>query len=142
MKRSKSPCICQNIRRAANVVTAFYDSVMKPLGITANQYSILRHVQVLAPCTTTKLAEAMGLERTTLTRNLKPLTQAELLEDFATSGQRDHQYQLTGSGEKLLKKALPRWEKSQKQLQHHIGEKEMILFMKVLFQLEEMQDEQ
>ena len=138
MPKIDSPCFCLNIRRAALAVTEVYDRKMALLSITANQYSILRHMDFLAPCSTSALAEAMGLDRTTLSRNLKPLIERGLLSDLADTQKRNHRYRLSATGKKLLNRAQPLWEKSQAQLEKIVGETSMPALMRILRRLQEL----
>lgn len=39
-----SPCFCINARRAAQTLTRFYDQAFTPVGLTANQFSLLNDI--------------------------------------------------------------------------------------------------
>lgn len=119
--RNESTCYCIGIRRAANAVTVFYDSALEPTGLTVNQFSLIRNLQRLGTSSISKLADYVGLERTTLTRTLKPLMQQGLIIDSADAGKRDRKLQLTGYGEEILKQGIPLWEEAQAEIEERLG---------------------
>ena len=69
----------------------------------------------------TDLAERLGMDRTTLTRNLKPLEKRELLEVEPGQDQRTRLVRLTDQGRGTLAEALPLWEKAQAQVVEALG---------------------
>jgi DNA-binding MarR family transcriptional regulator len=121
---------------AAKAVTEYYDKILAPSGITINQYSLLVHIGRIAPCSVSKLAAAMRLERSTLVRNMKPLFSAGLLADSSPDGSRDRQLQLTKAGDKCVKTAVPLWEKTQRKIKKYIGERKFKNFMETVLLLE------
>ena len=73
-------CTCFNLRKAARAVTQMYDAALKPSGLRATQFALLSVVESNGPAGITELARALVTDRTTLTRNLKPLLDQELLQ--------------------------------------------------------------
>jgi DNA-binding MarR family transcriptional regulator len=63
-------CLCLASRRAARALTRAFDRQLRPLGIRATQFSILTMLLLRGRLTIGELAEFLGLDRTTLTRNL------------------------------------------------------------------------
>src|SRR5919199_1509329 len=66
-------CYCFGLRRAARIVTQHYDRHLRPAGLRATQFTILATLAQTGPMPLSRLARRLGLERTTLTRNLRPL---------------------------------------------------------------------
>jgi DNA-binding transcriptional ArsR family regulator len=66
-------CACFNLRRAARAVTQLYDHTLAPSGLRATQVTLLVALAKAGPVPFTRLASALGMDRTTLTRNLAPL---------------------------------------------------------------------
>jgi DNA-binding MarR family transcriptional regulator len=64
-------CLCLPSRRAARTVTRVFDRKMRPFGIRATQFSALVMLSPRGVLTIGELAQSLGLERTTLTRNLE-----------------------------------------------------------------------
>src|SRR5712664_4827885 len=66
-------CFCLASRQAARRITRLYDSHMQESGIRATQFTILSQPMLRGEMPIGKLAGILGMERTTLTRNLAPL---------------------------------------------------------------------
>lgn len=114
-----SPCTCFHLRRAARRVSQLYDQHLAAAGLSLNEYSILRRARQTRPLG--ELAEALGMDRTTLTRNLKPLTTAGLLQMVAGEDGRQRRVQLTPSGKQRLQQARPLWRKAQNEIEARCG---------------------
>ena len=61
------------------------------------------------------------MERTTLTRNLRPLTRAKWVAAGTGKDRRQHWLQLTAAGTRKLVRSLPLWEEAQRQFLAQIG---------------------
>ena len=109
----KSQCYCMNLRRAANAVTDYYDAVLKDLGVSVSQFSLLLNLARMETANTSELAERVNLDRSTLVRNLKPLLERGLILDFAREGARSHKFAVSETGQALLEKGIPQWEHAQ-----------------------------
>src|SRR5262245_32843410 len=73
-------CVCFNVRKTARVMTQLYDDMLRPTGLRVTQFSLLMGTRSLEPVTLLRLAKVMAMDRTTLTRNLRPLEQQKLLQ--------------------------------------------------------------
>jgi DNA-binding MarR family transcriptional regulator len=138
IKQNTEKCYCIGFRRAAKAITAYYDRMLLPAGITITQYSLLSNLYRTAPCSVSALAKTMGLDRTTLVRNMKPLVDAGLIRDLAEEGGRDRQLTVTTPGLKSLETAQRLWEKAQAGLKQHIGEKDLKKLMVAAAGLEQL----
>lgn len=107
-------CICLNVRKAARQVARRYDEAFRPLGITSGQFSILAALLRDDPASLGRMADVLGMDRTTLNRNLKPLEDAHLVATVASpEDRRVRGLVLTAKGKDLLEAALPLWEDAQ-----------------------------
>lgn len=107
-------CLMQQTRRAARQLTTAYEQAFGGVGLTGGQFSILIAVSVQGSIAITPLAEGLGMDRTTLSRGLKPLERRGLIafhEDENDS--RARVVSLMQKGESLLNEAIPLWEKAQ-----------------------------
>ena len=107
-----SVCTCFRLRRASRRVTQVYDHELAGVGLSLNQYSILRRTE-REPRALGGLAEELGMDRTTLTRNLAPLVDAGLLETVRGEDARQRLVALTTEGRTRLTRAKPRWQRAQ-----------------------------
>ncbi|WP_207937582.1 MarR family winged helix-turn-helix transcriptional regulator [Pseudomonas sp. 51_B] len=130
-----SDCICTHLRRAARGVSRHYDEALASAGINVAQFSLLRHLQRLDRPSITVLAEAMGLERSTLGRNLKVLQAEELVALVEGDDQRNRVVLLTATGAARLQAALPAWEQAQSSLLDQLGEGQRETLVRLLERL-------
>jgi DNA-binding MarR family transcriptional regulator len=107
-------CVCLGIRRAARQVARRYDDAFRPLGITSGQFSILAALLRDDVVPLGSLAEFLGMDRTTLNRNLKPLEAEKLVATLGTKeDRRVRGLGLTNKGRTLLDRAIPIWRTAQ-----------------------------
>ncbi len=115
-----SVCTCFRLRRASRRVTQLYDHVLAAAGLSLNQYSILRRAE-RGPRALGELAGELGMERTTLTRNLSPLVDAGWLETMRGRDARQRLIALTDEGRRRLAAAKPLWRQAQDTLDGLLG---------------------
>lgn len=113
-------CACANIRQTDLVVTQFYDGVLAPSGLYAIQFGVLATVNNLAPITVNRLAQVMDMDRTTLGRHLKILTDQGLIRSEGEDRGRG-QMCLTPEGEQTLSRAWPLWQEAQEHIERNFG---------------------
>jgi len=115
-------CACMKLRSATRLVTRAYDKALQPVGLKATQYTLLIAVSQAQPVSISRLADLMSMERTTLTRNLKPLEQEGLVITTPGHG-RTVEVSLRRKGLALLKKAAPLWKCAQDDFVGELGER-------------------
>jgi DNA-binding MarR family transcriptional regulator len=115
------PCACSQVRRLARKLSAHYDRILSPEGLTITQYSLLVNLERAGQLSHTVLSEKVGMERTTLTRNLGPLIRAGWVTVASGKDRRQHLLQLTATGRRKLICSLPLWEQAQSQFLSRIG---------------------
>ncbi|MCC8536766.1 MarR family winged helix-turn-helix transcriptional regulator [Xanthomonas axonopodis pv. poinsettiicola] len=114
-----SRCTCFHLRRAARRTSQVYDHALAQVGLSLNEYSILR--RLIEPQSLGALAHSLGMDRTTLTRNLKPLLEAGWVQSRRGEDARLKLVALSRSGRGLLVRALPHWQRAQTQLETLFG---------------------
>jgi DNA-binding MarR family transcriptional regulator len=92
-------------------MNARYDAALAPADITAAQFETLSVLAGLGSCSGRVLAARLALDKTTLSRNLKPLLEAGLMlaQPSDTDG-RSINYALSAAGKRRLTKATPLWQ--------------------------------
>ena len=106
-------CAGFNLRRASRAVTQHFDHALAPVGLRSTQFTILSAMALAGSVTTVQLAEGLVVDRTTLTRNLKLLREAGLIEARPSVVGRQIRFGLTESGRELLAQAIPHWQTAQ-----------------------------
>ncbi|MBM7059517.1 MarR family transcriptional regulator [Pseudomonas sp. UL073] len=129
-------CLCTKLRRAARTVTKLYDDALAEVGLNAAQYSLLRHLERLDQPSISDLAEAMGLDRSTLGRNLRVLETAGLLSLDGGTDQRHRLVHLTPHGAQTFARAKLAWAQAQTQMSQRLGESKREALMLLLDDLE------
>jgi DNA-binding MarR family transcriptional regulator len=119
------PCACSQVRRLARKLSSLYDTLLSPEGLTITQYSLLVNIERSGQLSHAVLAEKVGMERTTLTRNLRPLTKAKWVTAGTGEDRRQHLLQLTAVGRRKLVRSLPWWEEAQRQFLSQFGTKSL-----------------
>ncbi|PWB32835.1 MarR family transcriptional regulator [Pseudomonas sp. SDI] len=130
-----SECICTHLRRAARGVSRHYDEALTGFGINVAQFSLLRHVRRLDQPSISSLADAMGLDRSTLGRNVKVLEAEGLLALAEGHDLRNRLVVLTEQGQARLLAAEPAWEAAQRKLVDSLGEAQRDQLVHLLEQL-------
>jgi DNA-binding MarR family transcriptional regulator len=115
-------CLCSNTRRAALALTALYDEALAPQGLKVTQFSVLHAVKRRTSPNLSVLAEATGLDRSTLGRNLKVLEELGVVALSPGEDGRDRVVALTPRGEQLLRAATKTWLRLQERLSAALGE--------------------
>jgi DNA-binding MarR family transcriptional regulator len=113
-------CVCAQVRKLARKLSSFYDALLAPENLTITQYSLLVNIARAGQLSHSVLAEKVGMERTTLTRNLRPLTRAKLVVAAIGLDRRQHLLQLTAAGKRKLARSMPLWEEAQRRFLSHI----------------------
>lgn len=106
------PCIGAALRRTANLVTRVYNAYLAPAGLEVTQYSILRKIETGNAGSASELADIVGVERSTLARNLERLDKLGLVAARSGEGRR-LVYELTPLGIERLDAARPLWRAAQ-----------------------------
>ncbi|KZL20855.1 HTH-type transcriptional regulator SarZ [Pseudovibrio axinellae] len=108
-------CVCQAMRRVARNITRRYEHALKPVNLKAGQFTILASLLLDEPIKLSDLANGLGMDRTTLTKDLAPLERRSLVESLPNkTDRRIRDLALTEQGKTLLKQAIPLWDKAQK----------------------------
>src|SRR2546423_12068183 len=95
-------CVCFNLRWVTRAVTQFYDAEMRRHGIRPTQGTILASLNARESWNMAELSDWLGMERTTLVRNLRPLQRDGLVQ--VVGGVRGNRVQLaiTTKGRKQI----------------------------------------
>jgi len=107
-------CHCLQAQRSARQLARAYDAALRPVQLTSGQFSLLAALNQGEPVPLGRVADALGLERTTLTRNLRPLEDAGWIESSPSpEDARIRLLSLSQAGRDKLRAAMPLWRQAQ-----------------------------
>lgn len=112
--RVRDACLCLHVQRAARALARLYDEGLRPAGLTSGQFSLLMSLNRPDPPNIGWVSAVLGMDRTTLTANLKPLERRGLVRVVPDAADgRSRRLKLTRKGRTRLLAALPLWERAQ-----------------------------
>ncbi len=118
-------CTCAKLRRLTRRVTAVYDRVMVPQGMTVTQYALLSQLRRLDGQSLSQVAEQLDMDRSSLTRTLKPLVDAGWVQLRALPHDaRARGVHLLPAGLAARDRMQPYWQAAQQQVNTLLGETE------------------
>jgi DNA-binding MarR family transcriptional regulator len=122
-----SPQGCTNfkLRQLLRSVSKLYDAEIAQAGLKGSQFSLLSHVLTLGPISPSDLAARMGMDASTLTRNLRPLIDKGWVLQGPGADHRGRSIAITPAGTAKHAEARLHWKRAQRQLNQRLGETEV-----------------
>jgi DNA-binding MarR family transcriptional regulator len=106
-------CAGVNARLAARRITRFLEARMQPTGLSIAQFGLMTHIAAARDDTIGALAERSGLDQSTLSRSLRSLERAGLVEiAIVEQDLRRRAVWLTEKGVRCLDAAIPTWRRA------------------------------
>jgi len=119
--RVRDTCLCLHAQRAARALARHFDEVLKPVGLTNQQFSLLMALNRPAPPPMAPVADLLAMDRTTLTAALKPLERRGLVRtEPAPQDRRTRLLNLTEAGKQLLAAAVPVWRETHEAIEQRL----------------------
>ena len=132
-------CVSNNLHQAARAVTRIYAEHLRPCGLHRSQFSVLSTIKRHAPIAVSDLAMRLVMDRTTLTRNLKPLEAAGWVRRLTDQEDaRVRLVEITKSGDAKFTQALALWRQAQAHVIKLFGESEWRALEATLYRLREV----
>lgn len=116
-----SACLATRIRQLSRIVTRMYDDALRPLGITASQYTLLAQLASRDGITAVEIGHELDIEKSTLSRNLKRLLSLGHIIMDPPAGRRGRGLHLTPKGQAVLVEAFPIWRDAQSRATNILG---------------------
>src|SRR5438477_3651713 len=116
-------CVCFNLRWVTRAVTQFFDAEMRRHGIRPTQGSILASLLTKESWNMAELSDWLGMDRTTLVRNLRPLQRDGLVQIAGGGRGRRVELKITAKGRKQIEKLTPAWKSAQSAAVKTLGER-------------------
>jgi DNA-binding MarR family transcriptional regulator len=119
--RVRDCCLCLHVQRAARALARRFDEVLRPMGLTNGQFSLLMSLNRPEPPGMAPVAALLAMDRTTLTAALKPLERRGLVQILPDpADKRSRRLKLTAEGKTLLAEAVPIWERTHAEVEELI----------------------
>tara|TARA_B100001559_G_scaffold289896_1_gene268553 strand:- start:112 stop:522 length:411 start_codon:yes stop_codon:yes gene_type:complete len=109
--RELEQCTCFNLRKMARELTNNYNNSLKSYGVNSTQIPILALINIYNQIETSKIAELLNLEPSTLRRNSSILIKKKLIK-ITKRDVNGNLLKLTTHGYNKLKEILPIWKRS------------------------------
>jgi DNA-binding MarR family transcriptional regulator len=114
-------CTFYRLRKATRRITGLFDEALGKAGLTATQFTVLAMIATAGPRPMSGLAEALGMDASTLTRTLKPLLKRGDVAIVSDGDKRVKRVTLTEHGQETVALAVPHWRAAQKQVAQVLG---------------------
>lgn len=114
-------CLTFNLQRASRGLVRDLEAAAKSSGVTAPQFTTLSLISGFGELTVSQIAERMGTDRTTLTRNLAVMARKGWIVEAEVEDRRMRVWRLAAPGRKTLETALPVWRDFQAGLVEKLG---------------------
>lgn len=123
----QSHCTCAKLRQLSRKITGIYDQHLLADALTVSQYSLLARIGKYGPMGVIPLASYMGMDRSTMSRSLKPLMIAGWIETIdlpleQLTDKRSFGVHLTPEGKRKWNAAMPHWRKAQDEINNILGD--------------------
>jgi len=115
--------VALDLRRATRIITRRFEDALRPANLTSFQFSTLQALQDQDSIPQSHLAEAFGMDLSTLNRNVKPmLTRGLITSAPSPKDRRVKNLMITSDGKALFQSALPLWADVQRAVLAEVGE--------------------
>lgn len=125
-------CALFDLQRASRVVSSLYNERLRGCGITIAQFSLMRSIEALQPVGMARLARAMAMDRTSVTRVIEPLLERGLVTASVGDDRRVRNLELTAKGSAAMRRAKMHWARAQRQLLGALGNRQWLSLRKAL----------
>jgi DNA-binding MarR family transcriptional regulator len=114
-------CVALRLRLLNRVVTNLYDEALRPLDLKVSQLNLLVVAAKLGLAEPAKVCDILQMDTSTLSRNVERLLANGWLETVPAEDLRRQPFRLTPQGRKLLARAVPAWERAQREATKILG---------------------
>jgi len=112
-ENTSATCLSTRIRQLNRIITRVYDDAMRPLGITASQFTLLTQLAQQDGITAVEIGHTLDIEKSTLSRNLKRLLKDGHITMDPPAGRRGRGLHLTPKGAQAIQQGYPVWREAQ-----------------------------
>jgi DNA-binding MarR family transcriptional regulator len=120
-ENTSAACLSTRIRQLSRIITRVYDDALRPLGITASQFTLLTQLAQQDGITAVEIGHTLDIEKSTLSRNLKRLLNDGHITMDPPAGRRGRGLHLTPKGEMVIQQGFPVWRDAQTRTMRVMG---------------------
>jgi DNA-binding MarR family transcriptional regulator len=106
-------CIAVRVRMLNRTITGLFDTALRPAGLSTAQLNLLVAIAGHGPLRAAVLGRTLMLEKSSLSRDLRPLRRAGWIEDAGPG--RGRELRITPAGQDKIREVYPRWQQAQAQ---------------------------
>ena len=137
-ENTSAACLSTRIRQLSRIITRVYDDALRPLGITASQFTLLTQLAQQDGITAVEIGHALDIEKSTLSRNLKRLLALGHITMDPPAGRRGRGLHLTPKGELVIQQGFPVWRDAQTRSIRVLGPESRSILDSLLVQAEKL----
>lgn len=131
-------CTCYRVRKAARAMTQFYDETLAQAGLTSTQMSVLVELARSPNLSVTELGMRLGMDRTTLSRIIKPMLAAGWVEGPPGDDRRARNLVITAAGQDMLTRAMSGWSHAETTILRGLGSEKRAQLYRLLEEIGEL----
>ena len=119
----QASCLGVRVGRLHRLVARRFDQALRPLGLSLSQMEVLSALTIIGgPVRPAYVADKLGVERSTMSRNLALMQAKDLIANVETSpAGRSMTVTITAQGTATLAHATTAWRAAQAELIDHLG---------------------
>ena len=114
-------CVASNLGRANRIVGRIYEDAFRDVGISSPRFAHLVALAISPGSTSSEIAEVLGADRSTISRNTDVLVKRDLIRVTPGEDRRVRTYFLTERGNQTVQSCVPRWKAAQRTALKEIG---------------------
>lgn len=128
-----SQCALFDVNRLSRLLTGLYNAKMKDVPLSISQYTLVVNIEALVRARVTEVANAMLMDRTSVTRLIEPLIARGLLKiEQGEEDRRVRNLTVTAKGRNALRASEQAWQDAQQAFYEAIGVEQWKLLRKTL----------
>ena len=131
-------CLNANLRKASRMILSMYMDEMRDSGLQGTQFTLLSTVSGFGEVKVGDLAQFMGMDQTTVTRNVNLLKKDGYLQVVPGEDKRTRFIQLTEKGMTAVDETHPKWLKAQTKLWNELGDEKAKQLLEISQQIIEI----
>lgn len=125
-------CLNANLRKASRAILSMYMDEMRGSDLQGTQFTLLSTISGMGKVKITELAHFMGMDQTTVTRNVNVLKKGDYVAVIPGEDKRTRVVQLTTKGESAVHETYPMWLEAQTKLWDQLGEEKAAAFLGIV----------